>query len=99
MTEENQKLIEKVHLLQEDKNQMRKGFTEELQSYKSAINMKLKQENSQTLAPSEKVHVLLFDQLQGLDNETLKIVNDKIVEVKDIAENKLSKMKIVAEAM
>lgn len=78
---------------------MRKGFTEELQSYKSAINMKLKQENSQTLAPSEKVHVLLFDQLQGLDNETLKIVNDKIVEVKDIAENKLSKMKIVAEAM
>jgi hypothetical protein len=40
---------------------MRKGFTEELQSYKSAINMKLKQENSQTLAPNEKVHVLLFD--------------------------------------
>jgi hypothetical protein len=61
LTEENEKLSKKVSQLQEEKNQMRKGFTEELQSYKSAINMKLKQENSQTLAPNEKVHVLLFD--------------------------------------
>lgn len=72
---------------------MRKDFTKESQSYKSAIVMKLKQENTQTLTPNEKVHVNLFDQLKGLDKDTLDIVNEKIVEVKDIAENRLSKMK------
>ena len=51
------------------------------------------------MTQSEKVHVSLFNQLEGLDNDTLKIVNDKIVEVKDQAENKLTKLKVVAEAM
>ena len=78
---------------------MRKDFTEELVSYKSSINVKMKMENSQVLTQSEKVHVSLFNQLEGLDNDTLKIVNDKIVEVKDQAENKLTKLKVVAEAM
>lgn len=68
-------------------------------SYKSAINMKMKMDNSKVLVESEKVHVNLFDQLLGIDNETLKIVNDKIGEVKDQAENKISRIKVVAEAM
>jgi len=78
---------------------MRKDFTEELISYKSSIQSKLKMENQQVLTTNEKVSVSLFNALEGIDNETLKIVNDKIVEVKDQAENKITKIKIAAEEM
>lgn len=99
LSQQNQILYNKISQLQEEKSKMRKDFTEELISYKSSIQSKLKMENQQVLTNNEKVSVSLFNALEGIDNETLKIVNDKIVEVKDQAENKITKIKLAAEEM
>ena len=46
LTDQNQKMFTKVNQLQEEKSKMRKGFTDELVSYKSSITMKMKMENN-----------------------------------------------------
>ena len=48
-------------MLCEEKNELRKGYYEELLAYKSSNTMKLRAENGLTLQKEEKISVNLFN--------------------------------------
>jgi hypothetical protein len=58
-----------------------------LLSYKS-ISKKSKIISSTGLV-EDRINISLFDQLNGIDPETLKIVNAKISEIKEISEQRI----------
>ena len=78
------KLEERLAKSQQDQEEMRKNFYNELQGYKSQYIQRISIENRRYGLPKEDMlQVTLFDSLQGIDSETLKIVNNKIHEVKE----------------
>lgn len=56
--------------------------------YKFAAKDAQHKYNAKHLPKSEAIHVTYFDQLEGLSEDTLKIVNDKIEEIKDHSESR-----------
>lgn len=68
---------------------MRKAYFAELQTYKSAQTARVQQQNQQM--GGDQIAVSLFDQLEGLDAQTLSMVNAKITEIKAFAQHRVSK--------
>jgi hypothetical protein len=73
---------------------MRKTYFNELQAYKSAANQQIYRENKRSLKPEDALQVTLFDALAGIDAATLKIVNQKIQEIRDQYNNKIMKQSL-----
>jgi hypothetical protein len=69
----------------EDHEKMRTSYHQEIISYKSAHQHKIKGENRKFLKIDDLINVSLFNSLEGIDPTTLKIVNDKISEIKEIS--------------
>ena len=72
----------------EDRENMRKSCFLELNVYKYAALDASRKFTAKFLPKSEAIHVSYFDQLEGLSEDTLKIVNDKIKEIKDQSESR-----------
>lgn len=56
-----EKLKERNQVLFEEKNELRKGYYEELLAYKSNNTIKLRAENAQILQKEDKISVNLFN--------------------------------------
>ena len=54
---------------------------------------------SSTALVEDRINVNLFDQLNGIDEETMKIVNAKISDIKEISEQRIQDSKQNIEAL
>ncbi len=83
-------LKESIQTCIEDRENMRKACFLELNVYKYAASDASRKLTAKFLPKSEAVNVSYFDQLEGLSEDTLKIVNDKIKEIKDHSESRIA---------
>lgn len=91
LQKENETLQDRVKKAADEQEELRRSFYNELMSYKSAQMSKMRRENRRDLAHEDQIQISLFNTLEGIDKPTLDIINGKIIEVKNLAENKILK--------
>ena len=74
------------------KKEMSMNFNKEVQANKVQQTMALKIQNERHLNAETKIQVTFYDSLSGLDAQTLELVNEKIEEVRQQAQQKLAYM-------
>lgn len=86
LEDEKKLLKDRIQEMIREQDETRKNFFAELQGYKSQYVSKLAIDNKRMgVNPEDIISVSLYDTLQGIDAETLKMINFKITEVKEIA--------------
>ena len=71
-------------------DQMRQSYYKDLMVYKNQALVKIKKENNNFMHKEDFIDVSFFDSLQGIDGETLKVINAKIDDIKARAENRMA---------
>lgn len=89
-SQENKKLKEKLEDFNELANQMRKNYHKELTHYKESgqqlVIKRTKKTDINLLDDEEEaiaINVELFDFLDGIDEEILKMINDRLLKIKN----------------
>ena len=75
-----------------DKERMRRTFHQDMLAFKQKEIAQMQYHNSRFMGKDEIIPVQFYDSLSGLDPETMEIVKQKIAEVKEMAQLKISAM-------
>lgn len=89
---ENEKLKERVKVLDDLTDKMRKNYYKDLLVYQNPSGRTWKQHGNiknNSLAEEDQVHVEFFNALEGVDHEILDMINQRLFKVKEKCEKRI----------
>ncbi len=95
---EKNRLLSEISALNLEKDRLRTTYYQELHMNRNQHLQHLKSEN-RILKPEDRIYVERFDELHGLNPETLDIINQRLETVKTQCEFNLTKLRLANEKM